>query len=136
MTRKDTISFVGTVGAGAEKTLVSQRISTPFNIKQVSVSFPGGHNRLVQISVFISPDPKAPTTGKPTGLNIFEALGQVNYIVGNNEQKKMFIEKPYTVKGGYVKIYAINNDGVQHTIDAQVTIELLEHDNANSPNKG
>ena len=131
--RLDTISFVGTVSAGAEKTLVSQRIGTEFKTKQVLISFPDGQNRLVQFSVFISPDKRAPTTGKPTGLNIFESLGQVSYVVGNDEQKTLPVEKPYTSRGAYIKVYAKNNDGVQHTMDVQAIIEIIENATNNSP---
>lgn len=130
--RRDTISFFGTVNANGEKTLVSQRINTPFNTKKVAISFPDGHNRLVQIKVFISQDQNAPTSGEPQGLNILQMLGSVPFVVGDNERKDFEVEKPYSQRGGYIKMYAKNNDGFQHTMDAQITIELLEGDHENN----
>jgi hypothetical protein len=127
MSRKETISFFSTVSAGGEKTLVSQRINTPFTTSQIAISFPDGHNRLVQIKIFVSKDPTAPTTGEPQGLNILASLGHVFYLVGNNERKVFDIQKPYAERGAYIKVYAKNNDGFLHQIDCQITIELEEY---------
>ena len=121
-----TISFLGTVGAGVNKTLVSQRISLPFRTKKIRASFAPGVQRLMKLYFFISQDPTAPTTEEPKGNNILASLGQVSYLTGDEEFKDLAHEVECPTAGAYIKIYAVNSDAFEHTIDAQVTIEFIE----------
>jgi len=116
------VSFLGTVSAGGELTLVSRRITFPFRTWKLRVFFPLNTNRTVRVSFFLSPDSSAPITGKPTGQNLFSAYSAVDYIVGDDEMKEL--EHVVDVKeiGQYVKVYARNTDAFPHTVDAQVMI--------------
>lgn len=123
---KQTITFSGTCLAAAELTLVSKRINYPFRVISFNASFALNTNRTLQLSPFVSPDPTAPTTGKPTGINILQTLGEVEYLVGDDEQKKLEHEITVNESGSYIKIYANNTDTFDHTVDAFVVIETLE----------
>jgi len=120
-----TISFFGMVAANSKKTLVSKRLNVPFATRIVRCSFPPGVNRLMKLYFFVSPDEVAPTTKEPTGYNILAQTGQAVYITGDNESKKFPMEIEEFTKGRYVKVYAVNEDTYEHTIDVQITIEFL-----------
>ena len=121
-----TISFFGTVGAGVNLTLVSQRISLPFKTKKIRASFAPGVNRLMRLYFFISLDPTAPTLTPPQGVDILKSIGQVTYLTGDEEFKEIPHEVLYSSRGGYIKVYAVNSDVFEHTIDCQVTIEYIQ----------
>ena len=124
-TRLQTIAFFGAVTANTNKTLVSHRIDVPFKIKEIACSFAPGVNKLMNLEFYISPDDSEPTAKPLTGLNILASLGHVGYLTGDDERKEMKVETIPSNAGQYLKVYANNNDAYDHTIDAQVTIELI-----------
>lgn len=138
--RKTTVSFFGTVAASSELTLVSKRITAPFKTLAFAVSFPPGMNRTVELRPYISLDPTAPTTGRPTGVNMLTQLGQSENIVGDDERKIITLEVVNPSRGAFLKVYANNTDTFSHTVDAQITLEFLdeieESDNESDHNPG
>ena len=120
------ITFFGTCSARSELTIVSQQISTPFVLRKIHMSFGEGCNNLMQISVFTAPDNQAPTTGKPNGVNAMQEYGQVNYIVGDGDQKDVEHEVKINVANTYIKVYANNTDYYDHDVDVIVTVEPTE----------
>ena len=124
-TRLQTIAFFGTVKANSNKTLVSHRIGVPFRVKSIAASFAPGVNKLMKLEPYISPDDSEPTAKPLTGINILASLGHVGYLTGDSERKPMDIETMPSNAGQYLKIYANNDDAYDHTIDAQITIELI-----------
>lgn len=69
--RQAEIPFRGTVGAGVFLTLVSGLISYPFRIIQVKMIFTDVANHLVEHRWFVDTNINQPTTGFPTGQNLF-----------------------------------------------------------------
>ena len=122
--REMTLSFFGTVDAGNIKTLVSKRINTPFSINNIIASFALNTNRTLKLSFWISPDDDAPTSGNPTGVSILAERGQVDFLVGDDEQKDFTTELIQNTAGWYIKVRAENTDAFPHTIDSQVTLKL------------
>ena len=118
-----TLHFYDTVTALSEKTVVSSRIMFPFVIHRISIGFPPGSNRLVQIKIFVSADDEAPTTGEPSGTNIFAQYGQKDYVVGDDAVVEFPHQIDVSERGMYLKVYANNLDSYDHTIDVHVTIE-------------
>lgn len=123
--RLQTIPFFGTVSASSNKTLVSKRIDVPFKIKEIACSFAPGVNRLMNLEFYVSPDDSAPTAKPLTGTNILASLGHVGYLTGDDERKRQAIEMEPSGAGYYLKIFAANSDTYDHTIDAQITVELI-----------
>jgi len=122
------IPFFSTVAASSNKTLVSKRITSAFRTHRVWTSFAPGTNRLLKLYFFISYDDSAPTTEQPKGTNILQTLGYTEYIVGEDEAKWFDLEVPQETRGAYLKVYAVNEDTYGHTIDAIVTIEIIEEE--------
>jgi len=118
-----TLHFHDTVNALSEKTVVSERIMFPFVIQRVAIGFAPGCNRLVRIKIFVSGDDSAPSSGEPSGTNIFAQYGQRDYVVGDDA----VVEFPHQIdvpeRGMFLKVYANNLDSNDHTIDTHVTIE-------------
>jgi len=125
MARLTTIAFHSTVAPQANKTLVSKRITERFRVKRIRASFALNTNRTLKLYFFISYDKEAPTTEKPAGINILAQLGQVDYLVGDDESKDFPIEIQEFRRGAYIKVYAENTDTYTHTIDALITVEML-----------
>ena len=120
-----TASFFSTVAANSKKTLVSERINAPFETRLIVASFALNTARTLRLRFFVSPDDDNPTTTYPNGVNLLQLVGQVDYLVGDNEQKRVRFEVPEPLSGKWLKVYADNTDGTEHTIDAQIEIELL-----------
>lgn len=116
------LPFFDTVAAGSNKTLVSKIITTPFTVVRINASFALGTNRLMQLYFFVSPDDEAPTTAPPNGYSLLSVLGQVSYLTGDNEQKEMHHNAIISDINVFLKIYAVNSDGFDHTVDASFTI--------------
>lgn len=126
MYREISIPFYSTVAASSKKTLVSQRISTPFFVTRLHVRFGTGTENKLKLSFYVSPDDSAPTTAAPTGTNILAQHGHVSYINGSGETIRIPVEVQFDGQGYYLKVYAENSDTFQHSIKAQVSIEIEE----------
>lgn len=118
----DTLVFNGVVAANCMKTLVSQRLIFPFATREFRVHFALNTNKKLRVSFFISPDDSAPTDKSLTGHSVFSTLGQVDYVVGDDET----VIVPYHIFipgiGMFIKVFAENIDSYEHSIDAQVFI--------------
>jgi len=121
-----TIPFLGTVAAGGELTLSSRRLTFPFRTKKLRVFFPLNTNRTTRVSFFLSPDDTCPTTGKPTGQNLFSPYSNIDYFVGDDELKEVEHVVEVKERGMFLKVYTLNTDSFPHTVDAQVMVEALE----------
>jgi len=120
-----TITFYGTVPMNSNKTFVSKLIGVPFVIRSIAQSFATGTNRTMTTKYFISNDPEAPTTEQPQGFNVLSQFGQAVYLTGDDERKEFSQETETPAANAYIKLYCENADTFDHTLDAQVTIELL-----------
>ena len=120
---KVSLRFSGTVSAGSEKTLASTRLNFPYTLKRIRVARPPGVNRTVEMKVFIAPSPDTPTSGEPAGTNALAQHSQVDYLVGDDAVDEFEHEIRIEESGSYIKIYANNADGFDHTIDVTVTLD-------------
>jgi hypothetical protein len=118
-----TVTFYGTCGAGAELTLVSKRISTPFRTKAVHATFPLGTLNLLLMRCYVSPDDEAPAAGAPSGVSMLRDYGQVDYLAGDATKKEILHEVHIAEAGAYLKVYATNADFFDHAVDVQIMIE-------------
>lgn len=121
-----TIAFFGTVGAGANITLVSERISRPFRVTKIAARFALGCENLLALRFYNAADDDAPTAAPPCGVSMLDDYGQVDYVVGDQDSKIMDHEVIIKESGAYLKVYAENADAVSHSVDVQMTIEDLE----------
>jgi hypothetical protein len=118
-----TVSFFGTCTASSTKVLVSKHIGHPYEVKRISARFANGCNNLITNEFYISPDSDAPSTGKPNGISLLKDYGQVDYVTGNDDTKKMEHDVEMPESGSYLKVYADNSDTFDHSIDVQIEIE-------------
>ena len=120
---KVTLPFFGSVAAGGELTLVSQRLNFTYTIRSLIASFALGADRTLQLRYYLSYEDSAPTAGRPTGEDLLSIYGQVPYLVGDDERKEFPHEIQVPRAGSYIKVYGSNSDAFEHTLDAQVVIE-------------
>lgn len=121
-----TVSFFGLCGAGASKVLVSKHIGHPYMLKHISARFAQGCNNLLSIRFFKSSDKNAPAAAAPSGISVLREYGQVDYVVGNDDTKELDHELKVAESGSFLKVYAVNADTFDHSIDVQMTIEEIE----------
>ena len=124
-----TASFHKTIKANTNLTLKSNKIDLPFRTKRIRAAFAPGCNRLMRLYFFISPDPSTPTTDEPTGTNLLAYLGPQFYIVGEDCIVDFQHETDIQTAGYYLKVYAENLDIEDHTIDVQITVEIIPWEN-------
>ena len=120
----DTINFVDTVTAGSAKTVTSKVISRGFTVFAVRIAFALNTNRLLKVRVIVSPDDSCPTSLPVNGTNLLLNNSPEPYIVGDDEAK--YILKCYHQDEGnaFIKVFAENSDGYDHTLDVQVFVVL------------
>jgi len=121
---KKTVSFFGTATAGTNTCLVSQKISTPYQVERIAASFALNTERKLQLSFFISQDSDPTATSKPAGFDILGEYGQVNYLVGDDEFKAINCNAICDTSNSFIKVFAVNTDGFDHTIDVQIEISI------------
>lgn len=120
-----TIPFHGTCDANSELTLVSKRLNFRYITKKVIANFALNTNHTLHIIPIISSDPTAPTSGKPAGIEIFSPYGQVEYLSGDDEHEEHIHEIVVNEIGTYLKVYAVNSDSFEHTVDVQIQIQVF-----------
>ena len=119
-----TIPFKGICLANSELTLTSKRLNFFYITRKIVVAFALNTAHTLQIIPFLSFDPTTPPTGKPTGTELFSPYGQVAFLSGDDEHEEHIHELTVTRSGTYLKIYAKNTDSFDHTIDAQIQIQV------------
>jgi len=119
-----TLQFHGTCSAYGELTIVSDKVNTPFVIRKYHIGFAPGCDRLLQIKVFISPDPTAPSVGEPTGTNVFAQFVANPYIIGDDSVVEIEDNTYVKQRGVWLKVYAKNEDSYDHTVDVRITIDI------------
>jgi len=121
-----TVAFYGTAPARSGITLVSKRIGTPFTVRWIRVTFADGCINLLSVRLYCSLDLYAPAAVEPSGVSILRDYGQVDYLVGEGEQK--FIEHSVEIaeRGAFLKVWGVNADWFDHAVDVQIGIEIGE----------
>ena len=118
-----TISFYGICGASDVLTLCSGRINRDYTLKEIHASFAPGADNLMQLRFFHSLDDQAPAAGAPSGVSILREQGQVDYVTGNDNIKELKHDLDVAERGSYLKVYAVNADTFEHSVDVQMFIE-------------
>lgn len=121
---KKTISFFGNAPAGSNTCLVSQKISTPYSVERIDASFALNTERKLLLSFYISQDNNPTATNKPAGFDILGEYGQVNYMTGDDEHKEARCNAICDTSNSFIKVFAVNTDGFDHTIDVQIEITI------------
>jgi len=122
-----TLSFYGSVSGSSRVTLVSSKIAFPYMMRRIRIKFALGHEGKVQHKFFISYDDAAPTSGEPSGANILEQYGSVDYVVGDDDVMVLYDNTYVDAKNTWIKVLAINTDTATHTINVIIEIDdLLE----------
>jgi len=80
----------------------------------------------MKLRFYYSLDKSVPATGEPAGVSMLKDYGQVDYVVGNDDTKEMDHNLHIAESGSYLKVYAVNADTFEHSVDVQITIEDLE----------
>ena len=118
-----TVSFHGTCAAGATVVLVSKRIGHPYEVKHITCTFAPGCDNLMQVKFYTSYDDEAPAAAEPSDISMLRDYGQVDYVIGNANQKRMEHDLEVNNSGSYLKVYANNSDTFDHSVDVQMEIE-------------
>lgn len=120
-----TVSFSGTCAARGEVVLCTPIITYPYVLRKVHCRFPIGCVDKLKLRFFVSPDDDTPSSGAPNGYSMLREHGQVDYILGDGDQKDLEHEVEVAESGTFLKVYAVNDDYFAHLIDVQMTLEVM-----------
>lgn len=126
MEKTRTIIFGGTVPAGGEAWIYSRRMPCAWALREIYVSWPSGCNRLVEAHPYVTQDNTAPASGPPLGTNLLTTTSVEPYLVGDGDYRQIKHTTGKQDAGGYLCFYCVNNDGIEHTIDAYMTVTDIE----------
>jgi hypothetical protein len=121
-----TIPFRGTVTAGSTAVLVSRRIDAPFRTLNFRLSFALNTNRTVDVRFVTAEDANATFAVANLQSDLFGDLAQNSLFFGDDQDIDIQHVVDVPRAGMYLKLVATNNDGFDHTIDSQITIELFD----------
>lgn len=128
MGRLVTIPFYTTVSSGATRILASKRITSGLVTKELIGSFALGVNRTLRLRFFVGSDDLLTGAALVGATNLLEFAGQVNFMVGDDMNKRYPVEVEFPRRGLYVKVSGENTDSVDHTLDAAVVLEMIDVD--------
>jgi len=120
------LQLVGAVGPGAQLSLVSQHLTFPYTIENITLRFPIGAGNLVQVHLYLSLDPSSPTTTLPAGTPLLSWLSPNPYLLGDDCVISLPMSLTVPTKGTWLKAHLINTDAFPHTISVLVAIKELE----------
>jgi len=119
------IPFRGTITAGLMRTLVSGKIMYPFRITKVKMIFTDDANNWIRHAWYTGRTRSQPTTGPPTGMNIFGRESPVADFIG----KAIIMVVPCLIEfpeGGEIIHFYTNNTGpYAYERNASITIEAM-----------
>lgn len=115
----------GFANAGAEKSLVSQRLTFAYIITHMSVIFPDGCDFLVSATPLVSYDPEVSTSGLPQGTPLLLQFANQPALAGDGYPISFPCHIPIDTKGSYIKLHLNNADVDTHHITATFTVTEL-----------
>jgi hypothetical protein len=76
------------------------------------------------VSFYIAPDVQAPSSGKPSGVSLLQDYGGVDSVRGEGVQIVLNHEIEVRQGGSCLKVYAVNDDYYDHSVDVDVEIQV------------
>jgi len=119
------IPFRGTIAAGVFNTLVSGRIAYPFRITEVKMIFTDDANNWIRHGWYVGRNRSQPTTGPPTGVNIFGRESPVADFVGKAIIRVVPCNIEYPEGGMIIHFYTQNSGPYAYERNASCTIEAM-----------
>lgn len=121
------LQLSGTVNPAAQITLVSRRLSFPYIIDSLSVSFPIGADHLVRVTPLLSLDPSVSTAGPPPGNFLLSYCSPDVYILGDDASFFFPMNLHVPQRGTYLKCHLNNLDAFVHRITLVFALkEIME----------
>ena len=122
---KKPVIFAGTCPANSSLVLNSPLISRPFRVFRISATFALNQNRTLQLRFYVSSDNSTSTNLPLSGSNILRQAGQVYYLSGDDDTKRIEVDHYQRESNYYLKLLAVNSDAFDHTIDCIVELEIF-----------
>lgn len=121
--QRSAIHLAGEVLPLSQTTLVSKRLTVPYRLINMYLTFPPGCDNLVRAHPILSYDPSVSTSGTPPGTSLLSPGSPTDYIVGDDLLINVPMGRIVLERGTYLKLHLDNNDGFSHTLVALITIE-------------
>jgi len=121
------LQLSGTVNAGAELTLASQRLSFAYVIDTLRVTFPSGSDHLVRVTPMLCFDDSRSTSGHPPGNFLLSFCSPDVYLLGDDTTIELPMNLIVGSRGTWLKCHLENADAFVHRISAVFALrELLQ----------
>lgn len=123
--RRVQIPFNGAVGANAQLTLLSSRITFKYAVVATEVVFRDDAANNLQVYVLVSNNQNTSTTNVPPDPNVFSQYSPSPYFVGEGTIKRAECSVEAPVGYEFIKVHAVNNNAYAQTINATITLQEI-----------
>ncbi len=123
-----TLCFRGTVTRRGTSVLIAPKLDVPCRTKQIRITFEPQTGRTVEALFIAAQDNTIDYTTVAAQTNLFAGIAQNQAIVGDAQPIILMHEIELHWRPIYFKIALNNTDGAAHTIDAQITVQLMHPD--------
>lgn len=119
--------LTGIVNPGAHRTLVSERLTFPYVIDSITISFPIGADHLVEVTPILSLDPSVSIVAPPVGNFLLGFCSVTPSIVGDAATFHFPMSLHVPPRGTWLKAHLYNGDAFIHRVTVIFSVrELLE----------
>lgn len=119
------IPFRGPLAAGAHLTLLSGRIMYPFKVTQVKMIFTDEANNWIVHQWHVGRTESRPSTGPPSGENIFGRESPTASFVGKAIIRVVPCNIEFPEAGMFIQFYTFNTGPYAYEINASCTVEAM-----------
>jgi len=121
------LQLTGIVNPAAHRTLVSHRLSFPYIIDKLLISFPLGTDHLVEATPLLALDPSASTAAVPVGNLLLSYCSPETHVLGDDASFLFDMNLHVPQRGTWLKLHLYNGDAFLHRITAIFSLtELME----------
>lgn len=118
--------LTGIVNPGAHRTLVSERLTFPYIIDSITISFPIGADHLVEVTPILSQDPSVSIVAPPVGNFLLGFCSVTPSIVGDDASFRFPMSFHVAARGTWIKCHLYNGDAFMHRVSALFSLtEIL-----------
>lgn len=119
------VPMSGTIAANAQGGVASAKITKPFRINGVIITFGDDHINNVRHFLLTAENDNISTTSRSTGRNLVPPEAPTPYYIGHSVLRKIKAIREFSEGNRYLKVHIVNNNAYQITYNVAFIIEEI-----------